>query len=150
MKRVDIERLAVAPWLANYVVTLREQGAGRRFPIWIGQQEAAAIIVELRDEQLPRPLTQDLLASVLDRLDAVVTRVVITQIKGGAVHAAIYISSDGATHEIDARASDALALAVRQRAPIFAEDAVLESGEGDDASKFSLWPTIWPLPAARP
>ena len=100
----------------------------------------------LRDEKLPWPLAHDLLASVLDRLDATVTRVVITEVKDGAVHAAIHVSSDGATHQIDARASDALALAVRQSAPVFAEDAVLESDKRDNASKFRSWPTIWPLP----
>jgi bifunctional DNase/RNase len=130
-------------------VTLKEQDADRRIVIWIGQQEAAAIVVGLQGRKPPRPLTQDLLASVLDSLGAVASRVIVTLLKDGAVHAAIHVASDGAAHEIDARASDALALAVRQKAPIFAEDAVLEAGKGDDISEFATWPTIWALPAPQ-
>jgi bifunctional DNase/RNase len=149
MRRVDIERIAVAPWLTNYIVSLSGQDTARRVTIWIGQQEAAAIIVGLEGQELTRPITQDLLASVLDRLDATVNRAVLTRVKDRAFHAAIHVDSDGATHKMDARASDALALAARTGAPIYAEDVVLKCGEYEGAERFDRWPTIWPLPGNR-
>ena len=95
-------------------------------PIWIGPAEADAIAVKLQDIAVPRPLTHDLLRSVIKELSADVSRIYISDLQNDTFYARIIISINGKEMEVDARPSDAIALAVRAQVPIYAEEQVLE------------------------
>ncbi len=110
------------------IVLLKTREGNKFLPIWIGHPEAAAILMKLQNASTPRPLTHDLLTDVLDQLDARVTRVTVTKLEENTFYAMITVSQNGDEIEIDSRPSDALALAVRTGAPIFAaEDVIAES-----------------------
>jgi len=114
--------------LMNYqrVVILREKGTNRYLPIWIGPSEADAIAVKLQNVELSRPLTHDLLQSVITTLGASVDYILVSGLKDDTFYANLAVSVDGEKVDIDSRPSDALALAVRVGAPIYADEAVLE------------------------
>ena len=114
--------------LMNYqrVVILKEKTAERYLPIWIGPAEADAIAAKLQGVTVPRPLTHDLLRSVIDALGATVGSIVVSELKNDTFYAKIILNVDGGQMEIDSRPSDALALAVRTEAPIYAEEVVLD------------------------
>lgn len=114
--------------LMNYqrVVILKEKAAERYLPIWIGPSEADAIAVKLQGVSVPRPLTHDLLVSIIDALGATINSIVVSDLKNDTFYAKILLSVDGEQMEVDSRPSDALALAVRAEVPIFAEDLVLD------------------------
>jgi bifunctional DNase/RNase len=114
--------------LMNYqrVVILKEKLADRYLPIWIGPNEADAIAVKLQKVSVPRPLTHDLLNSVIDTLGASINSVVVNDLKNDTFFAKIYLDVDGSQLEVDSRPSDALALAVRVDAPIFVDESVLD------------------------
>jgi bifunctional DNase/RNase len=114
--------------LMNYqrVVILKEKVADRYLPIWIGPAEADAIAVKLQDVNVPRPLTHDLLRSVIDTLGASIDSIIVSDLKNDTFYAKIILNVDGKQMEVDSRPSDALALAVRVGVPIFAEDVVLD------------------------
>jgi bifunctional DNase/RNase len=117
------------------IVLLRAAEGSMYLPIWIGHPEAAAILMRLQGQEPPRPLTHDLALSLVESLDAEVDRVTVTELKDGTFYARITLVRDGTEIEIDSRPSDAIALAIRADAKIFAEDEVMdESGvvwEGD-------------------
>ncbi len=114
--------------LMNYqrVVILKERMAERYLPIWIGPAEADAIAVKLQDVNVPRPLTHDLLSSVIDNLGATVNSIIVNDLKSDTFYAKIILNVDGGLIEVDSRPSDALALAVRVEAPIYVEETVLD------------------------
>ena len=114
--------------LMNYqrVVILKEKTAERYLPIWIGPAEADAIAVKLQDVTVPRPLTHDLLRSVIDALGATINSIIVSDLKNDTFYAKIILNVDGKQMEVDSRPSDALALAVRAVVPIYAEEAVLD------------------------
>jgi len=114
--------------LMNYqrVVILKEKMADRYLPIWIGPAEADAIAVKLQDVTVPRPLTHDLLHSVIDALGATINSIIVSELKNDTFYAKIVLSVDGGQMEVDSRPSDALALAVRADVPIYAEETVLD------------------------
>jgi uncharacterized protein len=108
------------------IVLLKTVDGNRFLPIWIGHPEAAAILMKLQGASTPRPMTHDLLNDLLDQLDAKCERVSVTELRDNTFYASITISVNGSEMEIDSRPSDALALAVRTSAPIFAADDVIE------------------------
>jgi len=114
--------------LMNYqrVVILRVKDSDKYLPIWIGPSEADAIALKLQDVSVPRPLTHDLLRSVINTLGATVDHIVVSDLSNDTFFAKIVIQVNGDKVEIDSRPSDALALAVRTQAPIFADDSVVE------------------------
>ena len=126
MVEMTIESVRVS--LMNYqrVVILKEKAAERYLPIWIGPAEADAIAVQLQEVTVARPLTHDLLNSVISSLGGSVRSIIVNDLNNDTFYARILVDVDGRSLEIDARPSDALALAVRVHVPIFAEEAVLE------------------------
>jgi uncharacterized protein len=112
----------------NYqrVVILKEKEAERYLPIWIGAAEADAIAVRLQEVQVARPLTHDLLRSAIESLGGQITSVVVNDLSNDTFYAHIILDINGRQMEIDSRPSDAIALAVRARVPIFAEESVLD------------------------
>src|SRR5919202_284271 len=114
--------------LMNYqrVVILKEKDSDRYLPIWIGPNEAEAIAIRLQEVNIARPLTHDLLRTVIDTLGAKVTSVVVNDLANDTFYARIVLDVNGRALEIDSRPSDAIALAVRASVPIYAEDVVLD------------------------
>ena len=114
--------------LMNYqrVVILKEKGTDRYLPIWIGPAEADAIAVRLQGVSVPRPLTHDLMHSIVDMLGGSVNSIVVSDLKNDTFYAKIVLNVDGGQVEVDSRPSDAIALAVRVDAPIYAEEGVLD------------------------
>ena len=107
------------------IVLLKTADGSRYLPIWIGHPEAAAILMKLQGASTPRPMTHDLLSDVLGELEAECTRVSVTELRENTFYASISLRVNGRELEIDSRPSDALALAVRAGAPIFAADDVI-------------------------
>ncbi len=130
MIEMSIDSIRVS--LMNYqrVVILEEKEAEeavkRYLPIWIGPAEADAIAVKLQSVTVPRPLTHDLLRSVIDTLGATIDSIVVSDLKNDTFYAKIILNVDVGKIEVDSRPSDALALAVRSDVPIYAEEAVLD------------------------
>ena len=126
MIEMTIDSIRVS--LMNYqrVVILKEKESNRYLPIWIGPAEADAIAVKLQNVELSRPLTHDLLQSVITTLGASVDYIVVNGLKDDTFYANLALSVDGMKLDVDSRPSDALALAVRVGSPIFAEEAVLD------------------------
>jgi bifunctional DNase/RNase len=114
--------------MTNYkrVVMLKEKTSTRYLPIWIGHFEADAIAIPMQNVPVSRPLTHDLLGGVLGQLGAKLTQVVINELADETFYAKLIIDSDGRHVEVDSRPSDAIALAIRAKVPIFVEDSVLE------------------------
>jgi bifunctional DNase/RNase len=126
VKEVSIESIRVS--LVNYqrVVILKERESERYLPIWIGPAEADAIAVRLQDVSVARPLTHDLLRSMIDTLGASVRFIVVNDLTNDTFFARIVLDVNGTEVEVDSRPSDAIALAVRAKVPIFVEESVLE------------------------
>ena len=110
------------------IVLLKTVDSNKFLPIWIGHPEAAAILMKLQGANTPRPMTHDLINDVLSELEVACTRVSVTELRENTFYASITLSVNGQELEIDSRPSDALALAVRAGAPIYAaEDVISES-----------------------
>ncbi|MFC1899096.1 bifunctional nuclease family protein [Chloroflexota bacterium] len=114
--------------LMNYqrVVMLKEKMAERYLPIWIGPAEADAIAVKLQGVDVPRPLTHDLLRTVINTLGATINSIIVSELKSDTFYAKVIFDVDGKQMEVDCRPSDALALAVRAEVPIFTEEEVMD------------------------
>src|ERR671938_1149003 len=108
------------------IVLLKTADGNKFLPIWIGHPEAAAILMKLQGASTPRPMTHDLVTDMLAQLDARVIRIAVTELRENTFYAMITVSIDGSEIEVDSRPSDAIALAVRAEAPIFAADSVIE------------------------
>lgn len=135
MSEMVVESVRVNMRDSQHVVILKEVGRERYLPIWVGPWEADAIARRLQDLTPERPLTHDLFANTLELLGAAVRRVVVSEIADETFRALLSVEIDGHSHEIDARPSDAIALAVRAGATIFATDSVLDrAGIVPDAS----------------
>ena len=107
------------------IVLLKTVDSNKFLPIWIGHPEAAAILMKLQGASTPRPMTHDLLADLLGELEVECARVAVTELRENTFYASITLRANGRDVEIDSRPSDALALAVRAGAPIFAADEVI-------------------------
>ena len=108
------------------IVLLKTAEGNKFLPIWIGHPEAAAILMKLQGATTPRPMTHDLFTEMLTQLDAKVVRIAVTELRDNTFYAMITIAVDGTEIEVDSRPSDAIALAVRADAPIFAAPEVIE------------------------
>ena len=107
------------------IVLLKEKDGERYLPIWIGAAEAAAIALSLQGVVTPRPMTHDLLKTILEDLGVTVSRIVVTELREGTFYAQLDMARNGDSLEVSSRPSDAIALAVRMAIPIFANEDVL-------------------------
>jgi bifunctional DNase/RNase len=130
-----IKGLMIDPITNMPIVILKDKGGDRVLPIWVGVFEANAIALQIENISTPRPMTHDLIKNILTEIDADVQRIVVSDLRDNTFYAMIYLDRDGETIAIDARPSDAIALALRTRSPIFVEDSVVESAKGLDLSK---------------
>ncbi|MES1246065.1 MAG: bifunctional nuclease family protein [Actinomycetota bacterium] len=121
------------------IVLLKTADGNKFLPIWIGHPEAAAILMKLQSQAPPRPMTHDLMSELLEQLEAQVVRITVTELRENTFYAQITVQQDGREIEVDSRPSDAIALAIRAEAPIFAADRVIEESaiefEGDDVDQ---------------
>ena len=108
------------------IVLLRTVVGSTFLPIWIGQPEAVAILMKLQGSDPPRPLTHDLACAIVESLDAEISRVTVTELRENTFHAAITLLRNGDEIDVDSRTSDAIALALRADARIYAADEVIE------------------------
>lgn len=126
MIEVVIASIRVSLMSQNRIVELREEGGDRVLPIWIGPYEAESITFQLQGVDVPRPLTHDLLKSVIESLGGEVLHILISGLEKQTYYARIVLDVDGDTVEIDSRPSDAIALAVRVNSPIYVADEVMD------------------------
>jgi bifunctional DNase/RNase len=126
MIEVKIDSIRVSLMSQHRVVVLKEVDTERYLPIWIGPFEADAITVQLQEIQVARPLTHDLLKSVIDEMGATISHIMVSELKNDTFYARIVMDVNGNSMEIDARPSDAIALAVRVHAPLFVAEEVME------------------------
>ena len=143
---MSIKGLMVDPITNMPIVILRDKEGQKVLPIWVGIFEANAIALQIENVSTPRPMTHDLLRNVIQDLKASVQKIVVCDLQENTFYALIYLSLGGATVAIDARPSDAIALALRTRAPIFVEDAVIDhaktvdfSAEKNDSERLQKW-----------
>jgi bifunctional DNase/RNase len=129
---MTIKGLMVDPVTNTPIVILRDKDGQRVLPIWVGLFEANAIALQIENLSTPRPMTHDLLRNVIHDLQASVEKIVVSDLQDNTFYALIYLSVRGETVAIDARPSDAIALALRARAPIFVEDAVIDNAKSVD------------------
>ena len=138
-----VESVRVHMLSSQHVVILREAEAERYLPIWIGSWEAQSIAMRLQGVEAERPLTHDLLATILGDLTVTVRHIVVSDLADETFRARLVLVQGGSDFEIDARPSDAIALAVRVGAPIFATEAVLDRAgvipEADEDEKLSVF-----------
>ena len=128
-KPMIISGLTVDPLTNSPIVILKEIDGQKTLPIWIGLLEATAIASELEGIQFSRPMTHDLLKNILEMIDVKVIRIEVCDLKSNTYYALIHISYKGKEMTIDARPSDALALSLRVKAPIFVAEEVIEKSE---------------------
>ena len=126
MLEMTIDSIRVSPMNYQRVVILKEKDADRYLPIWIGPAEADAIAVKLQDLSVPRPLTHDLLSTIIESLGGSVQHILVNDLQNDTFYAKIMIQANGSAKEIDCRPSDAVALAVRVQVPIYVDESVLD------------------------
>jgi uncharacterized protein len=126
MIECKIESIRVSLVTQHRVVILKEVDSERYLPIWIGPYEADAIALELQEVPMQRPFTHDLLRAVIGELGANVTHILINDLRDDTFYARIVLDAQGRHAEVDSRPSDAIALAVRVKCPIFVEEPVME------------------------
>jgi bifunctional DNase/RNase len=126
MIKVNVDSVKVSMISQHRVVVLKEEDQERYLPIWIGPFEADAITIGLQNVQMTRPLTHDLLRSVIDHMDASVSHILVKDLKNDTFYAEIVIEADGRKLGVDSRPSDAIALAVRVNVPIYVAESVMD------------------------
>lgn len=131
---VRVDRIAIDHF-DSPVVVLEEKGGPRWLPIWIGTAEARSIAMQIERRRSPRPNSHDLTRDLIHSLDGSVERVVVTELRDGTYYAVLGVLQRGRLVEIDARPSDAIAIALRDGAPIFVRDTLFERVSGLEADE---------------
>ncbi len=126
MIEVVIDSIRISLISQHRIVMLRDIDGERRLPIWIGPCEAEAITIELQDVEIARPVTHDLLKNVIEELGGNVSHILINELRDQVFYARLFVDMSGEMLEIDCRPSDAIAVAVRAKVPIFVNEMVME------------------------
>jgi uncharacterized protein len=129
---MTIKGLMVDPITNMPIIILRDHDGQRVLPIWVGIFEANAIALQMENIATPRPMTHDLLRNVIQDLSGTVRKIVVSDLKDNTFYALIYVETPAETIAIDARPSDAIALALRTQAPIFVEESVIDNAKTVD------------------
>jgi len=129
---MTIKGLMVDPITNMPIIILRDKDGQRVLPIWVGVFEANAIALQIENVTTQRPMTHDLLKNVIQDLHGRIEKIVVSDLKENTFYALIYLTVAGEIVAIDARPSDAIALALRARAPIFVEEAVIDNAKTAD------------------
>ncbi|HEY6551918.1 MAG TPA: bifunctional nuclease family protein [Vicinamibacteria bacterium] len=131
---MSIKGLMIDPITNMPIIVLRDGEGQRLLPIWVGVFEANAIALQIENVQTPRPMTHDLLKNVITDLAGIVDRIVVCDLRENTFYAQIHIRAQHGDLTIDARPSDAIALALRTQAKIFVEESVISGAQGVEAS----------------
>jgi len=143
---MNIKGLMVDPITNMPIIILRDRDGQKVLPIWVGVFEANAIALQIENIQTPRPMTHDLLRNVIQDLQAAVEKIVVCDLRDNPFYALIHLTTPAGPVAIDARPSDAIALALRTRAPILVEERVIDnaksvdfSNEKQDSDRLQQW-----------
>jgi uncharacterized protein len=143
---MTIKGLMVDPITNMPIIILRDKDGHRVLPIWVGVFEANAIALQIENVSTPRPMTHDLLRNVIHDLKAEIRKIVVSDLKENTFYALIHLEMNGELLAVDARPSDAIALALRARAPIYVEDSVIDNAktidfapDKGDAERLQKW-----------
>jgi hypothetical protein len=146
MIEMTIKGLTVDPITNMPIVILKDKEGKRALPIWVGVFEANAIALQIENIETPRPMTHDLLRNIITDLDGSVDRVVVSDLRDNTFYAIIHLTVRGERVAVDSRPSDAIALALRTRAPILVEESVIDNaktvdfgGDRDDNDRLQKW-----------
>jgi uncharacterized protein len=131
---MTIKGLMVDPITNMPIIILRDKEGHRVLPIWVGVFEANAIALQIENVTTPRPMTHDLLKNIIEDLKGAVEKIVVSDLRENTFYAMIYVAGQEGTVAIDARPSDAIALALRTKAPIFVEEEVIDNAKTLDAA----------------
>ncbi len=136
MVEMELNKIVIDEKRHDQLIVLKEKGGSRILPIVIGLTEASAIKLKISGFQPPRPLTHDLMHTVIENLEASVEKVIIDKLEESTFHAKIVLKMvSGKTKTIDARPSDSIAIAVRAHVPIFVEDSIVKQSETFNQNK---------------
>ena len=130
-----IKGLMIDPITNMPIVILREKDGSKVLPIWVGIFEANAIALQIENIQTPRPMTHDLLKNIIIDMRASVSKIVVNQLKDNTFYALIFLEQNGEIIRIDARPSDAIALALRTESPIYVEEEVIAGAKSSETMK---------------
>jgi bifunctional DNase/RNase len=134
--QMHLKGLMFDPYNNAYIVILREEDRSDMLPIWVGKAEAGSISLALENVAPPRPMTHDFMKSVLDAYDAKVISVVITDLSENTYFAKIHMMYEDSEYTVDARPSDAIALALRCNTPIFASETVIRKQNSEELEQW--------------
>ncbi len=134
--QMKVRGLMFDPYNNTFIVLLRDEEQSEMLPIWVGKPEASAISFALEGVTAPRPMTHDLMKSILDAVQAKVISVVISDLKENTYYAKVHLSYEDSEYAIDSRPSDAIALALRTSAPIFANEDVLRKQASEELDQW--------------
>ena len=141
MIEVVVSRLGMDPGTQGYVVVLQEKGGDRLLPIWIGQAEAESIVIHMQKMKRQRPMTHDLCKNLIVGMGATLRRIEITHVEDNTYFGELHLERSGTITRIDSRPSDAIAIALRLDAPMFAAESLLvrpdDDAEEPDAESFA-------------
>ncbi len=131
LTKLTVHGVVADPNTETQIVILRDERTAQVLPIWVGAAEGNAIKLAMDDAPTPRPMSHDLLRSMMEHLSLAVTRVVVTDVKNNTYFASVHLTSQGTERTVDARPSDAIALALRTNSPIFVTANVLQQRGGN-------------------
>jgi uncharacterized protein len=132
LREMTVSGLTIDPFTNSPIMILKDVESEKAVPIWIGLLEATAIASELENIKFSRPMTHDLLKNIFDLMDVQISRIEVCDLRDNTYYALIYLSNKGNEFSIDARPSDAIALALRAKAPIFVEEVVIQKSRRVD------------------
>ena len=136
LTQLKVRGLMFDPYNNAYIVILRDEEQADMLPIWVGKSEASAISFALEGVATPRPMTHDLMKTILDTVDAKLISVVVTEMRENTYYSKIHLMYDDSEYSVDARPSDAIALALRTSAPIFAREDVLRKQASEELDQW--------------
>ena len=134
--QMNVRGLMFDPYNDAYIVILRDENDSDVLPIWVGKPEAGSISFALEGVFTPRPMTHDLAKNILEAINAKLISVVITELKDNTYYAKLHLFLNDSEHTIDSRPSDAIALALRTSAPIFATESVMKKHSSDEMDRW--------------
>ncbi len=136
LTQMNIRGLLFDPYSNAYIVILRDEHNSDMLPIWVGKSEASAISFALENVTPPRPMTHDLMKSILDNVDAKILSAVVSDLKNNTYYAKIHLWYGDSEYAVDSRPSDAIALALRAEAPIFTTEEVLRKQNSEELERW--------------
>lgn len=134
-RQMKVSALVLDPQTNTPILILKDLNNETTLPIWIGLLEATAIASELENIQFPRPMTHDLIKNFFDYLNVTVERIEVCDLRNNTYYALIYLREGNRTRPLDARPSDAIAIALRTKAPIFVKDEVIRKSQKSEESQ---------------